>query len=281
MQLSDFQTTDGYFTIAPFDHRASLAEALKLDLQITTDSDTFLSLKQMFMRILSPHVSAVLTDPEYGIKTLDEKDGRAGLFLSLEESGYSGDHDAVTKLKEQWGVPMIKLRNAGAKLLVYYNPKSSTAGEKLELVKRVYEECRNEGVIFLLEPVMYPLLDTPLWLGEGDSDWVSTHLSVCQEFAPYCDILKIQYPGNLDACTKVTSFHKNWVLLSRGAAFEQFCTYLQTSVRGGSKGYAAGRAVWQEIEKLAPDQWEEFLKTTAVKRLEELTRILRSSRLVA
>jgi hypothetical protein len=61
MTVNDFQTTDGFFTIAPFDHRGSLAESLRLDLSRIEDANVFLMLKHLFMKTLSPYVSTGLT----------------------------------------------------------------------------------------------------------------------------------------------------------------------------------------------------------------------------
>lgn len=281
MNLTSFQTSDGWFTIAPFDHRGSLATALKLDLKTQLDREKFLHIKHLFMQILSPHVSAVLTDPEYGISTLHDKDPQCGLFLSLEESGYSSDKDAMTILRSNWGVSGVKQHSAGAKLLVYINPKSSTADAKLALIESVANDCATAQVPFLVEPVLYALDDSPLWEKEGDESWIATHLQVCEQIAPFCDILKIQYPGSQAACATVSTLHPNWILLSRGAAFDIFKEYLRTAARQGCKGFAAGRAVWQEIEDLDAREWEGFLRTTAVPRLQELIRILRSANTLA
>jgi tagatose-1,6-bisphosphate aldolase len=282
MQLSDFQTPQGFFTIAPFDHRASLAQTLHLDLAKSEDQEKFIELKRLFISIFSPHVSAVLTDPDFGIKTLADKAANCGLFLSLEESGYSGDHDAMTVIKKEWGVDQIKEHGGGAKLLVYFNPQSKTAAEKLELVRKLFVECKDKEVVFLVEPVLYSLPDQKQWQTEMDAQWTQVYLEVCRSFAPFCDILKIQYPGSQEACKEVSTFHSNWILLSRGVDFETFCTYLTTAVRQGCNGYAAGRAVWQEISGWTTvAEWKTFLETTAVERLKKLNEIIKTARLVA
>lgn len=282
MQLSDFQTLQGFFTIAPFDHRASLAESLHLDLSVFADQEKFLQLKKLFISIFSPHVSAVLTDPEYGIKTLAEKKGDCGVFLSLEESGYSGDHDAMTTLRSYWGVDGVKEHGAGAKLLVYYNPESATANDKLDLIRRLFVECKDKEVVFLVEPVLYEIAGKKQWEEELDPAWSQTYIESCKAIAPFCDILKIQYPGSQEACREVTSLHENWVLLSRGVDFETFCTYLTTAVRQGCKGYAAGRAVWQEITKMNnPEEWKDFLETTGVERINTLNSIVATATYLA
>ena len=277
MTLSDFQTKDGLFTIAPFDHRGSLATSLHLDLQREEDQSVFLRLKHLFMKTLSPHVSAVLTDPTVGIKTLEDKAPGCGLFLSLEESGYSGDHDSMTLLKENWGIDGVKAHNAGAKLLVYYNPQSEFAEKKLQMVEEVAREARQKNVIFLVEPLLYQLEGKKLWDTDGDPDWIKEHVSMCEKISPSCDILKIAYPGSEDACSRVTRMHPNWVLLSRGSSYDIFSSLLKVSVVHGCRGFAAGRTVWQELFDLPQSRWESFLATTAVERLAGLTEILKKN----
>ncbi len=276
MNLSDFATSDGLFTIAPFDHRSSLAESLKLDLRQESDKAVFLRLKHLFMKLLSPHVSAVLTDPEYGIATLEDKAPATGLFLSLEKSGYSEDHDAMTQLYPNWGIEGVLKHQAGAKLLVYCNPKSQTIQRKYELVAQLFAQARQKGVIFLVEPVLYSLPEDRQWK-EWDEAWIEAYLSVCENIAPYCDILKVQYPGNAAACQRLSRMHPNWILLSRGVGYDDFVRLLKDAASNGCRGYAAGRAVWQELTTLNSGDWEKFLADTAVNRLKELTQVLRGN----
>jgi tagatose-1,6-bisphosphate aldolase len=270
MTLADFQTPDGFFAIAPFDHRSSLAQSLKLDLKKPEHAALFLRLKHLFMKILSPHVSAVLTDPEYGIQTIGDKADTAGLFLSIEESGYSGDHEAMTSLKPNWGIDGVKAHGAGAKLLLYYNPAAPNAKDKVALVSQLFDEAKSKEVIFLVEPVLYATSGKKLWGEEWDPLWIQTHLEVCETFAPLCDILKVQYPGSPEACAAVTRMHPNWLLLSRGVDYGQFLVFLKTALAQGCRGFAAGRAIWRELTMLPSEEWEKFLQTTAVDRLEEL-----------
>ncbi|HSW89426.1 MAG TPA: hypothetical protein VLH19_00975 [Patescibacteria group bacterium] len=267
MILKDFQTKEGFYAIAPFDHRGSLVESLHMDLKNPSDLEKFITLKRMFMEVLSPHVSAVLTDPEYGIKTLDAKAATCALFLSLEASSYGGVQEAPIEFLPNWGVDQIKEKGAGAKLLVYFNPDSPLSAAKIEAVQAIYEECKQKEVVFLVEPVMYKVPE--------DEYWSTTYLSVCRRFAPLCDILKIQYPGSLDACKEVSTFHQNWILLSRGVGYFKFAEVLKVAMSAGCKGYAAGRAVWQELTNYSdPAQWKNFLETTSVERLKSLNTLL-------
>lgn len=275
MNLSDFQTSDGLFTIAPFDHRGSLAQSLKLDLTDKKSKALFIKLKHLFMKTLSPHVSAVLTDPEYGLPTLKDKAPEVGLFLSLEKSGYSDDHEAMTELYPRWGIDGVLANKAGAKLLVYCNPEGRGIEAKYDLVKKLYAEATSKGVVLLVEPVLYSLPGKEM--KNWDDAWIEAHLTVCENIAPYCDILKIQYPGSVEACARITRMHPNWILLSRGVEYDDFSRLLKDSVQNGCRGFAAGRAVWQDLTTLSPEEWEGFLETTAVGRLQSLTQILKDN----
>ena len=278
MDLSQFQTPNGFFAIAAFDHRASLAHSLDLNLQNSEHVSKFMTLKRLFMRVLSPHVSAVLTDPEYGIETLAEKAATAGLFLSLEESGYEGDKNAMTTLRDNWGIDGVKGKNAGAKLLMYFNSKSDTANQKISLAQQLYQEAHDKKVPLFIEPLLHEMDGAKQWDKVGDDYWIDAHLDMCRSFAPLCDILKIQYPGNTVACEEVSIVHENWVLLSRGDQYELFQSHLKDAMAVGCKGFAAGRAVWQELTTLKTEaEWEAFLSTTVIERLAELEKLLVST----
>lgn len=282
MKLADVQTPDGFITIAPFDHRTSLAKSLSLDLHQEEDKKKFIELKALFMQILSPHVSAVLTDPEFGIETERYKDSDCGLFYSLEQSGYGDEGpEAMTELLPDWGIDGIIAHHAGAKLLVNYHPEEKNAAKKRALIATLYKEAQAKGTVFLVEPVLYDLSDS-MKIEFMSEEWISLHLQVCRDIAPYCDILKVQYPGSMQASQAVSAMHPHWILLSRGAPYAEFTEYMKTAVRAGCSGYAAGRAVWQEIEQYSSvDEWKAFLQETTVSRLHELTKILSTARLLS
>lgn len=278
MTLSDFQTQEGFFAIAPFDHRGSLARSLKFDLSNSDDVERFISLKSLFMRTLSSHVSAVLTDPEYGLASLRDKAEGTGLFLSLEASSYDSNPDEMTTLLPHFGIQGAKSHQSGAKLLIYLHPRSHTYRQKLDLIEDLATQAQRTGVILLIEPIIYELPGETDWKVSGDEVWTKMYLEVCQAVAPHCDILKVAYPGSPEACRQISQMHRSWILLSRGMNFTDFVACFKIAVSMGCRGYAAGRAVWQEITKIKENKWEDFLKHTAVLRLEELNKILREQK---
>jgi len=266
------------YTIAPFDHRGSLALMIGADLTTAHGKQLLTELKVMFMQAFSPICSAVLVDPEYGFPALDYKADHCGLLLTLESSGYTDEKTAVPTLLPNWGVEAIKNNYAVAKLLTYYHPQEQHAELKRKLIMELGASSKKEGVAFLLEPVIFP----PTGKGTlSQAEFSEAQLQACQELQPYCDILKIQYPGDPLACATMTAeLDVPWILLSRGMDYPAFKDALSVSLENGAKGFAAGRSVWQEIgEFKLPDGQPDmdaikyFLDTTGVERMKELIAI--------
>lgn len=267
MLLSQLQTHNHKFTIAAFDHRSSLSEVLGINVHTEEGVAQFIELKQLFMEVFSPMASAVLTDPVYGKFTVDRKVTKAGLLMSLEESGYEGGKGVVPPLLENWGVLGVKGYDAAAKLLLYFNPEEPNAAKKLSLVKDLHTQTQAQELPFLVEPVLYPL--------EGQTNfeiqWAELQQRTVEQLDEYCDVLKIEFPGlyaNTDdekarACQLINQYaSKPWIILSRGMGYEEFSRAVEISLLHGGSGFAVGRAVWQEIEQWSIDKtgnWPESL----------------------
>lgn len=293
MQLSQLQTHNGKFTIAAFDHRSSLAETLGINVNSEEGVAQFIQIKQLFMDVFSPMASAVLTDPVYGKFTVDRKADKAGLLMSLEESGYEGGKGVVPPLLDNWGVLGVKGYNSAAKLLLYFNPQENTAEAKTDLVKRIFEETQKEEIPFLLEPVLYPVENEESF----KKSWKAIQQETTEIFDGVCDVLKIEFPGlyeNNDgdksqACRVISEYagQTPWIILSRGMGYSEFKEAVAISLEAGGKGFAVGRAVWQEIDQFSiakTGDWEKsigeienFLKTTGVERMQELVELVVNS----
>ncbi len=283
MTLSSIQTSDGMFTIAPFDHRGSLAQLIGVDMNTTMGQEAVTQLKVLFMEAFSPICSGVLVDPQYGWPAIEVKSESAGLILTLESSGYTDEKTAVPTLIPNWGVESIKNNYAVAKLLTYYHPQEPNAEAKRKLVMELGESCRHENIGFLLEPVIFnPFDKTPL----APEQLQQAQLLAAQEFQPHCDVLKIQYPGNALACATLTAeLDIPWIILSRGMDYSAFKEALRVCLENGAKGFAAGRSVWQEIGEFrladgTPDMAaiKTFLHTTGVERMKELIDLTQMNR---
>lgn len=278
MNLNTIQTPDGIFTIAPFDHRGSLAQMFDLDIRHQTTQHLVTQLKVLFMEAFSGMCSGVLVDPEFGFPAIEHKAPNTGLILTLEATDYSGDKSNVPTIIPGWSVHQVKSNYAVAKLLINYHPAEANALEKKKLVMELKQSCEYENISFLVEPIIYnPHGSEPL----SKNEYQEAHLQTLQEFQKYCDVLKIQYPGDALACATITAeLDIPWILLSRGMNYEEFANALRASMENGAKGFAAGRSVWQEIGTLrmedgSPDleKIKVFLETTGRQRVAELIKI--------
>ena len=104
-----------------------------------------------------------------------------------------------------------------------------------------------------------------------------------QDVKDYADVLKIEYPTDvknaelsagknyLMQITKLLN-DKPWVLLSRGDMnFEKYYEAVKISLECGGKGYAVGRAIWQEIADLKNfNEVVNFINTTGLARIKKL-----------
>src|SRR6185436_956252 len=82
---------DGIIAAAAMDQRGSLkksiAAAKGVDQKAISD-DMMSEVKVAVSKILTPHASAILLDPEWGLPAAKARASNAGLLLAYEESGY-------------------------------------------------------------------------------------------------------------------------------------------------------------------------------------------------
>lgn len=279
MNLSTIARPDGFFTISAFDHRGSLAKMFGIDQTDPEAGPLLTQLKILFMKAFSDLSSGVLVDPLYGFPAVDIKDENCGLLLSLESSGYTDEKSAVPTLIPNWSVRHVKNNYAVAKILVYFHPQDKNADAKRKLLQELYQFCQHEDIAFLIEPIIFnPNGSEAL----DKAEFQEIQLQTCQEFQRYCDILKIEYPGDALSCATLTAeLDVPWIVLSRGVSFDEFVVAVQTSLESGAKGFAVGRAIWQEIgemrhaETVADYQKiEEFLMTIGRERLQQLLELV-------
>ena len=119
---------------------------------------------------LTPHASAVLLDPEYGLDAVREKAPGCGLLLTYEADGYENPrpHRMLAFMPR---LSVRRLRDLGAdaiKILLSYNPDGDERAndEKRAWVERIGNECAALDMPFLLEPVTYdtdPRSKPALW----------------------------------------------------------------------------------------------------------------------
>ena len=125
--LKALSNKDGIIAAAAMDQRGSLqksiASAKGVDKSAITD-EMMQEFKVAVSKILTPHASAILLDPEWGLPAAKARASNAGLLLAYEESGYDNTkpgrlpdllpHVSAKRIAD-WGANAVKI-------LLYYSP---------------------------------------------------------------------------------------------------------------------------------------------------------------
>src|SRR5437899_11702433 len=115
--------------------------------------------KSIVVRVLSPHASAVLLEPEYGLHAARQRAPSVGLLMAYEVSGY--DHKVPSRLPrllENWSVR--RLVDAGAQcvnVMLYYSLSDprEIQERKHVCVERVGSACAVCDVACFCEVVQF------------------------------------------------------------------------------------------------------------------------------
>lgn len=289
--LQEIANPHGLFTITALDHRGSLRRALQPEDPKSVTYQRMMDYKMKLLRHLAPHSSAILIDPIYGAAAgLSQGmiSGDKGFLVSLEATGYEdADGDRLTTTAKGWGIDKIKRMGASAvKILLYYNPGSSTATEQEDYVKMAVEQAAESDIPLLVEPMTYSIPDGPK---KGSAEFAARKPDMVIETARILcplgiDVLKAEFPDDPDHqddnaamaehCRQLTEAAGiPWVLLSAGVDYDTFELQTRIACQNGASGFLAGRAIWQEAPGLPEDEQDDFLSTTSADRLETLTSI--------
>src|SRR5712692_1138841 len=152
----------GVIAAAAMDQRGSLqksiAAAKGIDKKQVT-AEMMSEFKIAVTKVLTPHASAILLDPEYGLPATKARSSNAGLLLVYELSGYDNTqpgrlpdllpHVSVKRIKE-WGADAVKI-------LIYYTPLDDTKVNDIKhaFIERIGAECATHEIPFFLEFVGY------------------------------------------------------------------------------------------------------------------------------
>src|SRR5271167_2043808 len=152
----------GIISAAAMDQRGSLqksiATAKGVDAKAVTP-EMMSEFKTAVTKVLTPHASAILLDPEFGLPAAKARSSNAGLLLAYEESGYDNTkpgrlpdllpHVSATRIKD-WGANAVKI-------LLYYSPFDDPQVNDIKhaFIERIGSECETLEIPFFLEFVGY------------------------------------------------------------------------------------------------------------------------------
>ena len=125
----------GVIAAAAMDQRGSLKKSIASAKGIPADqvtSEMMSEFKVAVSKVLTPHASAILLDPEFGLPAAKARSSNAGLLLAYEESGYDNTkpgrlpdllpHVSAKRIAD-WGADAVKI-------LLYYSPFDDRASER-------------------------------------------------------------------------------------------------------------------------------------------------------
>src|SRR6201985_239231 len=153
--LKALSSKDGIIAAAAMDQRGSLQKSIASAKGVDTKSVTpemMSEFKTVVTRVLTPHASAILLDPEFGLEAAKARARNAGLLLAYELSGYDNTrpgrlpdllpHVSVKRIAD-WGADAVKI-------LIYYTPfdESSVNDIKHAFIERVGAECETYEIPF-------------------------------------------------------------------------------------------------------------------------------------
>src|ERR1700693_4911829 len=149
----------GVIAAAAMDQRGSLQKALAKEKGGEVGNAMMEEFKSLVTEVLTPHASAILLDPEWGLPASKRRAKNAGLLLAYEKTGYDKTGPGrLCDLLDHWSVR--RLKEAGAdcvKILLYYTPfdPKDVNDQKHAWVERIGDECRANDIPFFLEFVGY------------------------------------------------------------------------------------------------------------------------------
>lgn len=278
--LNALSNKKGVIAAAAMDQRGSLRKAIAKAKGVAEDqvSDDMMSeFKVAVSKILTPHASAILLDPEFGIPAAKARSKNAGLLLAYEESGYDNTKPGrLPDLLPHLSVKRIKeLGGDAVKILIYYTPfdKPEVNDIKHAFIERIGAECEYHQIPFFLEFVGYD----PQGGDEKGFEYAKKKPEVViksmQEFGKSqynVDVLKVEVPINaefvqgssvfkgqaaysrkeaLDYFRKAAATaEKPFIYLSAGVSNPQFVESLNMAAEAGTdySGVLCGRATWKD-----------------------------------
>lgn len=129
---------NGIIAATAMDQRGNLQMALSMARGVDVHDITpamMTEFKVAVTRVLSPHASAILLDPDFGLEAGKARAPNTGLLLAYELSGYDTTrpgrlpdllpHVSVKRLVE-WGADAVKI-------LIYYSPFETSVVNDLEV----------------------------------------------------------------------------------------------------------------------------------------------------
>jgi tagatose 1,6-diphosphate aldolase len=268
----------GVIAAVAIDQRGSLQKAIAKAKGSPATGADMTEFKLLVSETLTPHASAILLDPEFGLPAVKARAKNTGVLLAYEKTGY----DAAVKgrlpdLLPEWSVRRLAAEGADViKILLYYDadddPQVNTV--KHAFIERVGAECQALDLPFFLEPICYSDAigdEKSLEFARVKPSKVTRYMQEFSKPQYSVDVLKVEVPVNMRYVTGTRAnpdgqaaytreeakehFRKAaavsrlpFIYLSAGVSDEIFRETLELAAEAGTafSGVLCGRATWQD-----------------------------------
>ncbi|MGI8991851.1 MAG: tagatose 1,6-diphosphate aldolase [Bryobacteraceae bacterium] len=306
----------GVIAAAAMDQRGSLQKSLASAKGVAQSeiSDTMMQdFKIAVSKVLTPHASAILLDPEWGIPASKARSSNSGLLLAYEESGYDNTKPGrLPDLLPHMSVKRIAGLGADAvKILIYYTPFDDPKVNDIKhaFIERVGAECEDNEIPFFLEFIGYDPQggdEKGLEFAKKKPEIVTRSMVEFSKPEYKVDILKVEVPINaeyvegssvykgrkaysraeaLDHFRKAAEAAKKpFIYLSAGVSNAQFIESLNMAAESGTdySGVLCGRATWKDgipvFAKQGMQALEDWLSDEGVKNIEAVNQAIRPAK---
>lgn len=275
---------NGLMMVVACDQRGGMRKVLAdtPETQAAINEATLGVVKAGIVSHLANKASCVLLDAVCAVPDVvdDEVLSRdTGLLVGLDASGWDIDANGYRISKLVPGTTARRVRElggTGAKLMVYLRPDRPEANDvNIQIIRDCIADFAQEDLLLVVEILTYSLD------GESEADYAAAFPGLIVESARIClelgsKVLKLPFPGNAEACKKITEFCDGvpWAVLSAGVDHETFIGQVATAMENGASGVIAGRALWKDCISLDAATCEDRLENIASKRLREIQAIL-------
>jgi tagatose 1,6-diphosphate aldolase len=269
----------GVIGAAAMDQRGSLKSAIAKDKGVDKKAVTdqmMAEFKEAVTRILTPHATAILLDPEYGLSATKVRSKNAGLLLAYEKSGYDNTQPGrLPDLLDHYSVRRLVAAGADCvKILLYYTPFDPPAVNETKhaWVERIGGECIASDVPFFLEFVGYEenVDEKGIEFARKKPEIVSRSMEEFSKPQYGVDVLKVEIPVNMafvkgarsakgesvysrdeakDHFRRAAAMAKKpFIYLSAGVSNDTFNESLELAAEAGTNfsGVLCGRATWKD-----------------------------------
>jgi tagatose 1,6-diphosphate aldolase len=302
----------GVIAAAAMDQRGSLQKALAKEKGGNVGDKELEEFKSLVTEELTPHASAILLDPEWGIPASKRRAKNAGLLMAYEKTGYDKTGEGrLPDLLGHWSVRRLKeIGTDCIKILLYYTPFDSKEvnDQKHAWVERIGDECRANDIPFFLEFVGYEegADEKGPEYSKKKPEIVTGSMAEFTKDRYGVDVMKVEVPINMKYVEGSRAFGgqklyskqeakdffrrsadvatRPFIYLSAGVSNQEFTESLELAAEAGTRfsGVLCGRATWKDgiavYGKSGPEAFRAWLQDQGVKNIGNVNDHLKPAR---